>query len=121
MRGKRQDAERELAKLVGTMHSGTFVEASKTTVAEHLRAWLDGAHGLAGKTVERYRELAEQQIIPHIGGITLQKLRPAHVADWHCKAVDGRRRGWEAIIGNERSATPIAFCIVRSLVRSQPS
>jgi integrase len=52
-------------------------------VAEYLRSWLDGAHGLSGKTVERYRQLAEQQIIPHLGAMALQKLKPAHVADWH--------------------------------------
>jgi integrase len=40
---------------------------------------------LAPKTIERYRELAECQIIPHLGRIELQKLRPAHIADWHTK------------------------------------
>jgi integrase len=44
---------------------------------------LDGADHLAGKTRERYRALAEQQIIPHLGGVILQKLRPVHIADWH--------------------------------------
>jgi hypothetical protein len=44
-----------------------------------------GAHGLAGKTAERYRELAAQQIYPHIGTIPLQRLRPAHIADWHAR------------------------------------
>jgi integrase len=53
------------------------------TVAEYLRAWLDGPHDLAGKTVERYRQLAERQIIPHLGALPLQRLRPQHVADWH--------------------------------------
>jgi integrase len=81
--GKRQDAQRELTRLLGAAHAGTLVEPSSTTVADYLRSWLDGAHGLAGKTLERYRQLAEQQIIPHLGAIALQKLRPAHIADWH--------------------------------------
>ena len=38
---------------------------------------------LSPKTLERYRQLAEQQIIPHLGHIILQKLRPAQVAEWH--------------------------------------
>jgi integrase len=83
VRGKRQDAERELARLISAAHGGTLVEPSKITVADHIRAWLDDPHGLAGKTAERYRQLAEQQIFPHIGTVPLQKLRPAHVADWH--------------------------------------
>ena len=95
VRGRRQDAERELAKIINAAHNGTLVEPSKTSVADYLHQWLDGAHGLAGKTAERYRQLAEQQIAPHLGGIALQKLRPAHVAEWHAKLLkaggkDGR-------------------------------
>jgi integrase len=95
IRGKRQDAERELARLIGAVHDGTNVEQSKVTVADYLRSWLSGAHGLADKTAERYRQLVEQQIIPHVGALALQKLRPAHVADWHQKLLasggkDGR-------------------------------
>ena len=35
-RGKRQDAERELAKQLTATHQGTAVEPSKVTVAERL-------------------------------------------------------------------------------------
>jgi integrase len=98
VRGKRQDAERELAKLLNAAHGGTLVEQSKITVAEYLRSWLSGAHGLAGKTAERYRQLAEQQIIPHLGGIALQKLRPAQIADWHATA-HLRRAGQATALG----------------------
>src|SRR5262245_55694888 len=85
VRGTRRDAERELAKIVNAAHDGTLVEPSKITVADYLRSWLVGAHGLAGKTLERYRQLAEQQILPHLGMLPLQRLRPAHIADWHAK------------------------------------
>jgi integrase len=52
------------------------------TVKECIATWLDRAHGLAPKTVERYRQLAEQQIYPHLGTIVLQKLKPAKVQEW---------------------------------------
>jgi integrase len=95
VRGKRQDAERELAKLITAYHDGTLVEPSRITVADYLHAWLDGPHGLAPTSIQRYRQLAEQQIIPHLGAVSLQKLRPAHIADWHAKLLkaggqDGR-------------------------------
>jgi integrase len=41
------------------------------------------APGLSLKTAERYRQLAEQQIIPHFGSLSLQKLKPAHIQNWH--------------------------------------
>ncbi|RTL63701.1 MAG: site-specific integrase [Hyphomicrobiales bacterium] len=93
VRGKRADAERELTRLLGDTDRGMFVEPSKTTVAQWLRDWLGGPsdpqpHGLARKTTERYRQLAEQQVIPHLGANTLQKLRPAHVAAWHKRLLE---------------------------------
>jgi integrase len=94
-RGTKRDAEIELAKLVAAADAGTLAEPSKTTVDAYLLAWMDGPHGLAGKTAERYRQLIDAQIIPHLGAIVLQKLKPAHIADWHdklirCGGKDGR-------------------------------
>ena len=93
VRGKRRDAERELARFLNEAHNGTLIDPSKVTVAQHLRAWLDLAPGLSPKTAERYRQLAEQQIIPHLGAIALQKLRPAHIQDWHAKLLRAGGKG----------------------------
>ena len=82
VRGKRQDAEKELTKQLQAFHDGMLVAPAKTPIAEYLRSWLDRAN-VAPKTLERYRQLAEQQIIPHLGRIELQKLRPAKLKDWH--------------------------------------
>ena len=82
VRGKRQDAEKALTKALGAFHGGTLVELSAITVTEYLRSWLDGAD-VSPKTLERYKQLAEQQIIPHLGANALQKLRPAQVQEWH--------------------------------------
>ena len=104
VKGKRQDAEKELTRLLGQIDAGTLPERSKVSVAEYLRAWLGRADPdgvappppaeLTPKTAERYRELAEGQIIPHLGGIALQKLRPAQVAAWHADILkSGSRKG----------------------------
>jgi integrase len=75
------------------------------TIEEYLRSWLDapkvvGKVGkerreLSLKTVERYRQLAEQQIYPLLGKIALQKLKLATVETWHhtllqCGGKDGK-------------------------------
>jgi integrase len=88
-RGTKRDAEIELAKLIAAADAGTLAEPSKTTVGAYLLAWMDGPHGLAGKTAERYQQLIEAQIIPHLGAIALQKLKPGHIADWHDKLIRG--------------------------------
>jgi integrase len=78
------EAKRELTRLLRELDTGVAVAPDRVTIAQHLRAWLwDAPHGLAPKTVERYRQLAEQQVIPHLGRIELQKLRPAHIKKWH--------------------------------------
>jgi integrase len=69
-----------LTRLLSAADEGTLADPSSATVAEYLRAWLDGAPKVAPKTLERYRELADCQIIPHLGAAKLQKLRPEHVA-----------------------------------------
>src|SRR5262245_61169169 len=91
--GSRRDAERERAKLITSVHEGTLVDASKATLADYLRSWLDGAHGLAGKTRQEYDRLITQLVIPHLGSLELQRLRPAHIAAWHTKllASGGKR------------------------------
>jgi integrase len=97
VRGKRQDAERELTRLLSGVDSSTLVEPSKVTVEKYLLDWLDGTHGLSPKTAERYRQLADQQVIPHLGNIRLQKLRPQHVQEWHDKLLKSGGKGGRAL------------------------
>jgi integrase len=49
---------------------------------------------ISAKTAERYRELVENQIVPHIGDKTLQKLKPADIENWHTALrTNGRKDG----------------------------
>jgi integrase len=82
-RGDRAAAKKELARLIAAEVEGNGIDPSKVTVAQHLRTWLGGNHGLSGKTVERYQQLAEQQIIPYLGATPLQRLKLAQIEEWH--------------------------------------
>jgi integrase len=83
VRGTKKQAQAELVRLLAQMEDGAAVNPSKLTIAAYLRSWLEYNTELSPKTLERYRQLAEQQIIPHLGAIPLQKLRPADVQEWH--------------------------------------
>ena len=48
-------------------------------VRDYLRSWLEGMHGLTPSSRETYGVSIEKRIIPAIGHIQLQKLRPVHV------------------------------------------
>jgi integrase len=81
-RGSRNEAARELTKLLGATDEGTLPDPSNATVAEYIDAWLRAPKGSA-KTMERYGELFRNQVAPHLGGHKLQKLKPEHVQQWH--------------------------------------
>jgi integrase len=85
VRGSRKQAQAELARLVAAHDEGRLVEPTKATIGDYMRSWLETAATLtlAAKTAERYRQLIEHQIVPHLGSLPLQKLKPVHIANWH--------------------------------------
>jgi integrase len=83
VRGSRQDAQRELTRLLGAADAGALPDPTAMTVADYVRQWLASAHEQAPRTLERYGELAANQIIPHLGGTRLQKLNPEAIRQWH--------------------------------------
>ena len=85
VRGTKKQAQAELARLLAAHDANTLVEPSKTALADYIRRWVETAEtlNLSLKTAERYRQLIERQIVPHLGGLPLQKLKPVHVANWH--------------------------------------
>jgi integrase len=83
VRGTKKEAQSELVRILAQLENGTAVDPSKITVADYFRGWLENDTDLSPKTLERYRQLAEQQVIPHLGSTLLQKLRPSQIHDWH--------------------------------------
>ena len=86
VRGKRQDAERELAKLIASAGASSYVEPSKVAVRDFVLARVDqweAAGEISARTAQRYRQLTEHQIVPHLGNKVLQKLTRLDVEAWH--------------------------------------
>src|SRR5579863_10546706 len=97
VRGSRKDAEFKLAELVASLGKGSYVERSNLTIYDHVRARIEQWEALGKitpKTAERYRELLENQIKPHIGAAAIQKLKAADVERWHAALkTRGRKDG----------------------------
>jgi integrase len=96
-RGTRKEAQFKLAELIASVGKGSYVNRSSLTVLEHVRSRIEQWETLgkiAPKTSERYRELLENQIAPHIGKASLQKLKPADIERWHATLkARGRKDG----------------------------
>src|SRR5262249_47037209 len=93
-RGTRSEAKDELARLLAQVVAGGYVNPSKLTVAEHLRARLQiwrPKGTVSAKPAERYQQLIDNQIAPFIGTVLLQKLTEEQVETWHTKLLtEGR-------------------------------
>ena len=90
--------------------------------AEFMRArvaqW-EAAKDISARTAQRYRQLVENQIVPHLGAKALQKLRPLDIEDWHTALrSSGRVRG-QGGVAHAPSATRIASWPRRCATRTK--
>lgn len=96
-KGTKREAQKKLAELVAGVSTGNYVEPSKITVVDFVRSRIDqwqASKAITARTAQRYRQLCEKQIAPHIGGKLLQKLRPIEVEEWHnVLRIKGSARG----------------------------
>jgi integrase len=96
-KGTKKEAEQKLRELLGSVDKGSYVARSNLTVGEHVTSRIaqwEALQKISPKTAERYYELLNNQIIPHIGQAPLQKLRPADIESWHATLkTAGRKDG----------------------------
>jgi integrase len=88
-------AQIECARLISEVSGGTYLEPTKTTLAQYLEQWLANIKGnVSPRTHERYEEIAKKNLIPLLGAITLTKLQPMQISAAYTKALaNGRRDG----------------------------
>jgi integrase len=93
--GTKREAQIECARLISEVKVGTYIEPSKTTLAQFLDRWLDDVKSrVAPKTHERYAQICRKNIGPLLGAVALAKLKPEQISDAYAKALAaGRRRG----------------------------
>jgi integrase len=85
-KGTKKQAEFKLAELIASVSLGSYVEPTKVAVGEFARArvqqW-EAAGDITARTAQRYHQLVENQIVPHLGATTIQKLSRLDIEAWH--------------------------------------
>ena len=79
---RKADADRALAELMASLHGGSFVARSSTTVGAYLLdQWLPATAPprVRYETWNDRRSNLELYVLPRIGGVALQELSPAHL------------------------------------------
>jgi integrase len=94
----RKEAQTELTRILKSLDEGSYVEPSKTTLAEYLDRWLStyAKPNVAGKTYERYQQIIDNNIKPKLGSIKLSRVTPIQIADFYAWALTNgskRRKG----------------------------
>jgi integrase len=87
-KGTKREAQVECARLIAELTTGTYLEPNKTTVAEFLDRWLEHiGPRVSPKTLERYAEIARNNLVPLLGSVIITKLQPVQVSAAYAKAL----------------------------------
>ena len=81
VRGAKKDAERELRRLIAEIESGRLASSGRQTVGEYLQRWLRdyAVPNVAAKTYVRYKGIVRVHLIPALGEIPLESLKPTDI------------------------------------------
>lgn len=101
IRGTRKEAEKKLNELLSQIDNGTYAKPGKTTVKDFLERWLvEYGTNISLRTLQDYRDIANEHLIPGLGTIRLTELRPEHLAKFYAaKLANGRLDGKGGLSG----------------------
>lgn len=97
VRGTKRVAQAALTAILAGIDTDQHVDPHKVTVEAFVRArvnqW-ESSGKISARTAQRYRQLCENQIVPHIGTKLLQRLQWLDIEEWHTTLRNsGRVRG----------------------------
>jgi integrase len=93
VRGTRSDAQRAKRERLQERDRGLAVAPNKITVREWLTSWLARHHAeghIGPRAHDRYGGIVKCHLIPALGALRLQELRPDHIADAKARWLSGK-------------------------------
>lgn len=99
-----KEAETEMAKILVELEYGTYIEPENMSLGEFLLMWLEDEckPNLAPRSYARYERIMKRHIIPAMGRIPLQKIKPMHIKSYQSqKLKKGRLDGKEGGLSNK--------------------
>jgi integrase len=81
-----------IKEMLQQIDAGLSFEGTQVTLARFLETWLSGKElSRRPKTVQQYRQIARQHILPVLGRMRLQDIQPAHIKQLYAlKQKEGR-------------------------------
>lgn len=98
-------AKKELAKFITKVESNNFIAPTKLTFKAFSDKWLDdyAFPKLAPKTTYEYTKLLNSRILPAIGHMKINKVKPIHILEFYSNLQeDGMRQDKEKVLKKRR-------------------
>lgn len=78
------DVLSKLDALRSNTRAGIAVEPSRVTIGEYAESWVEtvAKQRVRPTTLANYKRLVKLHVIPHIGGLRLDRLAPLHLQSW---------------------------------------
>ena len=91
VKGTKKEAEKRLSDLLHQLDTYTFLRPAKTPLTEYLERWLQDyvRPNLAPRTAEGYEHIIRKYLIPALGNMTLNQLKPEHLQRYYSEKISG--------------------------------
>lgn len=92
----KKEAQKFLNEQLHKMDTGTYFSPTKITVEEYLERWLSdyAKVNTAPRTYEGYEYIIRQHVIPQLGQLKIDKLKPLHIQSYYSnRLTEGRIDG----------------------------
>ncbi|WP_206093763.1 site-specific integrase [Paludifilum halophilum] len=92
----KKEAQKAMTAKLHELNQGAYIEPSKITLADYLNRWLNDYARIncSPRTLEGYEYIIEKHLIPDLGNITLDKLKPMDLQNYYGnKLINGRKDG----------------------------
>lgn len=84
-----KEAEAALAETITQLNKNTFVLPDKVKFSEYLDYWLNIRKSkLEITTYNNYKSIVDNHIVPELGKMELQKIKPLHIQNYYTKKED---------------------------------
>ena len=109
--GNKKQAEAELARLLHELNTGLYAEPDRMLVRDYLERWLEdyARPSVAPKTYERYAEIVRLHLVPALGHIPLQSLKPLHIQAMEAEMLESGSKKKRKVPKDKKDAVPIGL------------
>ncbi|WP_066639184.1 tyrosine-type recombinase/integrase [Desulfolucanica intricata] len=94
VKGTKKEAEKIMHQMITELNKGIYIETNNLTFEAFLEKWLEDYAKLktTPKTFLRYEEIIKSRIIPDLGKLPMDKLKPMHLQQFYAKLLTGGRK-----------------------------